>query len=95
MEVTPTELHPWLQRQVDLGINGLDIIHGHLKSLMLEAEKELELALEEEERTEEAMDSMERRYWEGQLDALAHLYSLTYDLSFAIADMEAKNATAG
>jgi len=31
------------------------------------------------------MDSMERKYWEGQCDALAGLYSLTYDLSFAIA----------
>jgi hypothetical protein len=29
------------------------------------------------------MDSMERKYWEGQLDALAHVYSLTYDISFA------------
>jgi hypothetical protein len=36
-----------------------------------------------EDETEEAMDSMERKYWEGQLDALAHLYSLTYDISFA------------
>ena len=78
-----------LQKQVDMGSSGLDIIHGHLKVLMLQAEQELEEAQRVEEETEEAMDSMERKYWEGQLDALAHLYSLTYDLSFAIAAKEA------
>jgi hypothetical protein len=30
------------------------------------------------------MDSMERKYCEGFLDALTALYKLTYDLSFAI-----------
>ena len=40
--------------------------------------------------TEEAMDSMERKYWEGQLDALGHVYSLTYDLSFATMERERK-----
>lgn len=78
-----------LQKQVDMGSSGLDIIHGHLKVLMLQAEQELEEAQRVEDETEEAMDSMERKYWEGQLDALAHLYSLTYDLSFAIAAKEA------
>ena len=57
---------------------------------MLEAEKELEEAQRIEDETEEAMDSMERKYWEGQLDALGHVYNLTYDLSFAIAAREAK-----
>lgn len=52
---------------------------------MLQAEQELINAQALEDETEEAMDSMERKYWEGQCDALAHLYSLTYDLSFAIA----------
>jgi len=37
-----------------------------------------------EDETEEAMDSMERKYWEGMLDAYVHLYRMTYDLSFAI-----------
>jgi len=36
------------------------------------------------------MDSMERKYWEGQVDALSHVYSVTYALAFAIAD---KNRT--
>jgi len=82
------ELDPYLQKQVEAGSNGLDIMHGHLKVLLLEAEEELELAQEQESRTEEAMDSMERRYWEGQVEALAYLYGLTYQLSFAIAERE-------
>jgi hypothetical protein len=89
MEIAPTTLEPYLQKQVDHGISGIDIMHGHLKVLMLQAEQELEEAQRVEDESEEAMDSMERKYWEGQVDALAHLYSLTYDLSFAIAAKEA------
>ena len=83
-------LDPYLQRQVDHDISGLDIMHGHLKVLMLEAEQELAAAQATEDETEEAMDSMERKYWEGQLDALGHVYNLTYDLSFAIMAREGK-----
>ena len=84
-----TDLHTMtlddhLQRQVDHNISGTDILHGYLKVLMLEAEKELERAQEIEDETEEAIDSMERKYWEGQLDALSHVYSVTYALAFAI-----------
>ena len=86
------ELDPHLQKQVEAGSNGLDIMHGHLKVLLLEAEEQLELAQQAEDESEEAMDSMERRYWEGQVEALAYLYGLTYQLSFAIADQEAANA---
>ena len=89
MEITPTTLDPYLQKQVDHGISGIDIMHGHLKVLMLEAEQQLAEAQRVEDETEEAMDSMERKYWEGQLNALVHLYGLTYDLSFAIAAKEA------
>jgi hypothetical protein len=42
-----------------------------IKKALAEAEEQLRLAQEEEERTEEAMDSMERKYWEGQTEALA------------------------
>ncbi|NCV44857.1 MAG: hypothetical protein EBX09_07835 [Actinobacteria bacterium] len=82
------ELEPYLQKQIDLGSSGLDVMHGHLKVLMAEAEDELLVAQEREAESEEAMDSMERRYWEGQIDALAYLYSLTYQLSFAIAERD-------
>ena len=73
-----------LQNAVDLGISGIDIMHGELKILMLTAEQELANAQAIEDETEEAMDSMERKYWEGMLDAYVHLYRMTYDLSFAI-----------
>jgi hypothetical protein len=80
------EFSPRLQKLVDMGESGTDILHGELKNLMLEAENQLTLAQKQEEETEEAMDSMERTYWEGQLDALTTVYQLTYDLSFAISD---------
>jgi len=79
-----------LQKQVDAGSSGTDILHGHLKVLMLDAEKELEEAQRVEDETEEAMDSMERKYWEGQLDALTYVYQMTYALSFAIQERAEK-----
>jgi hypothetical protein len=69
---------------VDAEVTGLDIMHGELKNLMLLGEKELERTLIVEQESGEAMDSMERTYAEGYLDALVSLYKLTYDLSFAI-----------
>ena len=78
------ELPPHLQRMVDSDVSGLDIIHGELKNLMLMAEQDLASALEQEELSEEAMDSMVRTECEGRLDTLVELYQLTYDLSFAI-----------
>ena len=84
------ELEPYLQKAVDAGISGLDIMHGHVKTLMLEAERELEEAsrIEIENDYSDAIESMERKYWEGQCDALSHLYALTYQLSFAIAERD-------
>ena len=81
-----TELEPYLQKQVDAGLAGTDILHGALKNMMLDAEKQLDLAQEAEDESGEAMDSMERKYWEGQCDALAHVYALTYQLAFALSD---------
>jgi hypothetical protein len=77
------QLDPYLQRQVDLGMDGADILHGHLKTLMVEAETQLTLAQEAENESEEAMDSMERKYWEGVTEAYAELYALTYEIAFA------------
>jgi hypothetical protein len=78
------ELPSHLQRLVDAGVNGLDIMHGELKNLMLIAEEQLAWAQSIENETEEAMDSMARTECEGRLDTLVELYKLTYDLSFAI-----------
>jgi hypothetical protein len=82
------ELTDSMQKAVDLGSSGLDVMHGELKWLMKEAEEQLELAQEAESKTGEAMDSMDRKYWEGQLDALSHVYQLTYALSFAIEERD-------
>jgi hypothetical protein len=84
-------LAPHLQRMVDAGVSGLDIMHGELKNLMLIAEQDLTSALEQEELSEEAMDSMVRTECEGRLDMLVELYKLTYDLSFAINDRTKSN----
>jgi len=93
MEQYTEKLDPHLQRMVDAGVSGLDIMHGHLKILMLEADAQLTEAqrIEEENDYSDAMESMERKYWEGMADAYTHLYKLTYDLSFAIAGMENPN----
>ncbi len=84
------ELTDSMQKAVDAGSSGLDVMHGELKWLMLEAQEQLELAQEAENKTGEAMDSMDRKYWEGQLDALSHVYQLTYALSFAISERDDK-----
>ena len=80
------ELEPRLQKLVDMGISGTDILHGELKNLIYEAEQELAEAqrIEEEDDYGDAMQSMERKYWEGQVDGLSHVYALTYALAFAI-----------
>ena len=48
---------------------------------LTEACEQLRLAQEEEERTGEAMDSMERRYWEGQIDALSWVVEMKVKVS--------------
>ena len=64
-----------LQKQVDVGIPALDIMHGEMKNLLLKAENFFDLA--------EAGDG-NLDYALGYLDAMQELYILTYKLSFAI-----------
>lgn len=82
------ELDPYLQRMVEAGMDGSDIMHGHLKLLMLDAEQQLERAQEDEDISGEAMDSMERKYWEGVLEAYSELYQLTYAIAFAKGELK-------
>jgi hypothetical protein len=86
-------LAPRLQKLIDMGESGTDILHGELKNLMLEAEKEYlhYQKIEEDTGYDDAMDSMERKYHEGMLDAYSVVYELTYALAFAISDRN-KNA---
>ena len=88
-----TTLDPRLQKLIDLGESGTDILHGELKNLIYEAEKEY-LEIEEEEREggySDAMLSMDRTRAEGRMDALVEVYALTYQLAFAIADRSKAN----
>jgi len=81
--MSSTELDPYLMKQVEMGMDGADILHGHLKTLMYEAEQQLDLCIEAEEYSEEAMDSMARTEASGYLDALSEVYVLTYAIAFA------------
>ena len=75
---------PYLEKPLeDISIPLIDLIHGHLKVAMLDAEKALSEAKEIEEANDysDAMESMERTYAEGYLEALTELYCLTYNLS--------------
>jgi hypothetical protein len=86
-------LEPRLQKLIDMGESGTDILHGELKNLMLEAENEYN-EIEAEEREggySDAMLSMDRTRAEGRMDALVEVYALTYQLAFAISDRGKKN----
>ena len=86
-----SKLDTHLQKMVDAGVTGIDIMHGQLKIDMLEAEARYAEArqIEEDNDYSDAMESMERKYEEGFLDALTMMYKMTYDISFAISDKEA------
>jgi hypothetical protein len=74
----------------DISIPLIDLIHGHLKVAMLDAEVRLQEAQEQEDYSGEAMDSMERTYAEGYMEALTELYCLTYNLSIDRKNIEEK-----
>ena len=86
MEFERLDLEPRLQRLVDMGESGTDILHGELKNMMLEAEQHLDMCVAREEESGEAMDSMDRTYAEGWLEALSAVYFMTYQLAFAITE---------
>lgn len=79
-----TKLPPNLQYLVDIGESGTDILHGQLKSLMYETEQSLSEYIDHD--NEQYDQTVDRLHLEGQLDAYAKVYELTYQLAFAIAD---------
>ena len=81
-----------IQELVDRKLSGTDILHGYLKQEMLEAEQHLDTAkqIEEDNDFSDAMESMERTYAEGFLDALTMVNSLVIDLTYALEE-RAKN----
>jgi hypothetical protein len=79
-----TEFPPHLQKLVDLGESGTDIMHGHLKNLMYECEtKLLDIS--------ELQDNPEYKYLSGRMDTLTEIYVMTYNLAFAINDRSKQN----
>lgn len=91
MQEQSDKLEAHLNRMVEAGVSGIDIMHGQLKIDMLEAEARYTEAVrvEEENDYSDAMQSMDRKYEEGFLDALTMMYKMTYDISFAISAREA------
>lgn len=79
-----THLEPRLQKLVDLGESGTDILHGELKNLMYETEQALAEYIDPE--NEEYDQTVDRLHLEGALDAYTDIYALTYQLAFAISD---------
>jgi hypothetical protein len=71
-----------LQKMVDMGESGTDILHGELKNLMYNTEQRLADA--------DGADPA-YPYLEGLLDAYVKVYQLTYDLAFAISDRAKAN----
>lgn len=91
-----TTLDPKLQKLIDIGESGTDILHGELKNMMYECEKILVPLLENSNELgsdEDYSDTVERLYNEGYMDALTNVYLLTYQLAFAI-DERRKNGNA-
>jgi len=79
-----TQLDPRLQKLVDLGESGTNILHGELKNLMYETEKALAEYTDHD--NEEYDQTVDRLHLEGMLDAYGYVYELTYQLAFAISD---------
>ena len=77
------KLEPRLQKLVDLGESGTDIMHGHLKNLMYETETKL-LSMGNN-------DLPDKFYNEGRMEALTECYILTYNLAFALNERIVKN----
>jgi hypothetical protein len=75
------KLAPSLQKLIDMGESGTDILHGELKNLMYDTQTRLS-GIE---------DGPARDYLEGVLDAYANVYQLTYQLAFAISDRTKNN----
>lgn len=81
------QVSPRIQKLIDMGESGTDILHGELKNMMYECEQVLIPLLDNSDKLgsdEEYDDTVNRLYNEGYMDALSAVYSLTYELAFAI-----------
>ena len=76
-----TNLDARLQKLVDMGEPGTDIMHGELKNLMYECETKL---LDTSQFVGQLQKNPEYEYLSGRMDALTECYILTYNLAFAL-----------
>jgi uncharacterized membrane protein YfbV (UPF0208 family) len=81
MSYKDTLLDPRLQKLVDLGESGTDIMHGELKNLMYECETKL---LDTSQFVGQLQENPEYKYLSGRMDALTEIYIMTYNLAFAL-----------
>jgi hypothetical protein len=84
-----------VQRLIDSGISGTDILHGYMKNMMYETDLELaplQANSEELGSDEEYEDTVQRLYNEGYMDALITVNNFITDLTYAIEDRRT-NAT--
>jgi hypothetical protein len=79
-----TTLEPRLQKLIDMGESGTDILHGELKNLAYETEQKLAEYTDHD--NEQYDQTVNRLHLEGMLDAYVEVYALTYQLAFAISD---------
>ena len=91
MMIITYELPPHLQKQVDLGTPGTDILHGELKNLMYETEQAIYDMVNDVPLKEGEHDESDE-YLQGRLTALSDIYELTYLLAFAIDDRRKNEA---
>jgi len=82
-------LDPRLQKLIDLGESGTNILHGELKNLMYQTEQALAEYTDHDD--EEYDQTVNRLHLEGMLDAYVEIYALTYQLAFAISDRTKAN----
>ena len=76
-----TNLDARLQKLVDMGEPGTDIMHGELKNLMYECETKL---LDTSQFIGQLQKNPEYEYLSGRMDALTEIYIMTYNLAFAL-----------
>jgi len=84
-----------MRKAIQHGSSGLDVVHGQLKNMMLDAESEdFSIGTRQEwKRALGYLGILSRRSWqEGYREALANVYRLTYEVSFLERDVETERS---
>lgn len=78
-----------VQKLIDSGISGTDILHGYLKNMLYEIDiilAPLQANSEELGSDEDYSDTVDRLYNEGYMDALIVVNQFVLDLTYAVND---------